>query len=152
MGRSGQSPIHVREEIEGFVLNGLQSTLLAEACRLVADGIAWADAIDAAIRDGLGRRWAFMGPFEVGDLNAPGGLGDYLARFGATIDGIDASRRGAPSPLSPALVAELDAEARRHWPAAERADRLRSRDERLLALAALLRRPHRGSTGIPPAT
>jgi 3-hydroxyacyl-CoA dehydrogenase len=140
MRRIGQSPIHVRSEIEGFVLNRLQWSLLAEACRLVADGIATPADVDAAVRDGLGRRWAFMGPFEVGDLNAPGGLGDYLTRFGATIDAIDASRRGAPPPLTAALVAELDTAARRQWPGTERALRLRSRDQRLLALAALLRR------------
>jgi L-gulonate 3-dehydrogenase len=140
MRRIGQSPIHVRREIEGFVLNRLQWSLLAEACRLVADGVATPADVDAAVRDGLGRRWAFMGPLEVGDLNAPGGLGDYLTRFGATIHAIDASRRGAPPPLTAALVAELDAAARRQWPGAERADRLQSRDQRLLALAALLRR------------
>ncbi len=140
MRRIGQSPIHVRSEIEGFVLNRLQWSLLAEACRLVADGVATPADIDAAVRDGLGRRWAFMGPLEVGDLNAPGGLGDYLTRFGATIHAIDASRRGAPPPLTEALVAELDAAARRQWPGAERTERLRSRDQRLLALAALLRR------------
>ena len=32
-------------------------------------------------RDGLGLRWSFMGPFETIDLNAPGGVADYCARY-----------------------------------------------------------------------
>jgi L-gulonate 3-dehydrogenase len=36
--------------------------------------------IDIGIRDGLGLRWAFMGPLETIDLNAPCGVSDYIAR------------------------------------------------------------------------
>ena len=43
---------------------------------LYSDGYASSDEIDATIRDGLGLRWAFMGPFETIDLNAPGGIKD----------------------------------------------------------------------------
>jgi L-gulonate 3-dehydrogenase len=134
----GQSPIHVRREIEGFVLNRLQWSLLAEACRLVADGIAGVDEIDAALRDGLGRRWAFMGPFEVGDLNAPNGLADYLSRFAPTIQAIATSRGAAPVPLEAEFVAAADAECRKRWSASERDARLAGRDARLLEMAALL--------------
>jgi 3-hydroxyacyl-CoA dehydrogenase len=136
----GQSPIHVRREVEGFVLNRLQWSLLAEACRLVAEGVVGIDEIDAALRDGLGRRWAFMGPFEVGDLNAPRGLGDYLTRFGPTIQGIATSRGAAPLPLSEDFLAAADADCRSRWPAEDREARLARRDARLLELAALLGR------------
>jgi len=128
----GQSPIHVRREVRGFVLNRLQWTLLAEGCRLVADGVASVDEVDAAIRDGLGRRWAFIGPFEVGDLNAPGGLRDYLERFGPTIDAInessgftlDAAQRDALHAARRALLPETGRSARMAW-----------RDRRLMALS-----------------
>ena len=56
--------------------------MLNEALRLYSDGYASSDEIDATIRDGLGLRWAFMGPFETIDLNAPGGIRDYMARYG----------------------------------------------------------------------
>jgi len=137
----GQSPIHVRREIEGFVLNRLQWSLLAEACRLVADGVASIDEIDAALRDGLGRRWAFMGPFEVGDLNAPGGLADYLSRFAPTIQAIATSRGAQPVPLDSEFVEAVNANCRQRWPASEREARLAGRDARLLELAALLAAP-----------
>src|SRR3546814_14779093 len=40
-----------------------------------------AEDIDIGIRDGLGLRWSFMGPYETIDLNAPGGVRDYVARY-----------------------------------------------------------------------
>jgi LL-diaminopimelate aminotransferase len=42
--------------------------------------------VDACVKDGLGLRWSFMGPFETIDLNAPGGVADYAARFGVMLD------------------------------------------------------------------
>jgi 3-hydroxyacyl-CoA dehydrogenase len=131
----GQAPIHVRREIHGFVLNRLQWTLLAEACRLVADGVASVDDVDAAIRDGLGRRWAFLGPFEVGDLNAPGGLGDYLERFAPTIEEINAPAAQGPFRLEPERIAALHGARRELLPEAARAARMAWRDRRLMALA-----------------
>ncbi len=51
MLRIGQSPIQLRREISGFVVNRLQSALLGEAFRLVEDGIVDADEVDLAISD-----------------------------------------------------------------------------------------------------
>ena len=79
---SGASIVNVKQEIDGFILNRLQGALLNEAMRLYSDGYASSDEIDATIRDGLGLRWAFMGPFETIDLNAPGGIKDYISRYG----------------------------------------------------------------------
>ncbi len=132
MQEVGQKPIVLRHEIRGFVLNRLQWSLLGEAYRLVEQGVATVDEIDSAIRNGLGRRWAFMGPFEVGDLNAPNGLGDYLERFGETIESINASE-------SPLL--NQDSNAAMHAARSEllqddeREARIQWRDQRLMALA-----------------
>ena len=73
----------VRKEIDGFILNRMQAVLLSEAMRLVGEGYVSAEDLDKTIRDGLGLRWSFMGPFETIELNAPGGIPDYCARFGA---------------------------------------------------------------------
>ena len=80
--QSGASSVNVKKEIDGFILNRLQGALLNESLRLYSEGYASSDEIDATIRDGLGLRWAFMGPFETIDLNAPGGIRDYMARYG----------------------------------------------------------------------
>jgi 3-hydroxyacyl-CoA dehydrogenase len=78
---AGQSPIVMKREIDGFVMNRLQGALLEEAFRLVADGYASVDDVDIGLREGLALRWSFMGPFETIDLNAPGGIRDYVTRY-----------------------------------------------------------------------
>lgn len=69
----GQSPVEMTREAEGFILNRLQGVLLMEAWRLVEQGLATAEDVDKTVSQGLGLRWAFMGPFETIDFNAPGG-------------------------------------------------------------------------------
>jgi 3-hydroxyacyl-CoA dehydrogenase len=77
----GQVPIEVKREIDGFILNRLQVALLTEAFRLVQEGYVSPGDLDHTIADGLGLRWAFMGPFETIELNAPGGVADYCRRY-----------------------------------------------------------------------
>ncbi len=77
----GQVPIEVKKEIDGFILNRLQVALLTEAFRLVQGGYVSPEDLDHTIADGLGLRWAFMGPFETIELNAPGGVADYCRRY-----------------------------------------------------------------------
>ena len=78
---TGHEVIRLKRETPGFVLNRLQGVLLNEAWALYQDGIASLADIDATISHGLGLRWAFMGPFETIDLNAPGGIADYSMRL-----------------------------------------------------------------------
>lgn len=79
---AGQVPVLLNHEIPGFVLNRLQAVLLAEALRLVSEGVCSVQGLDDTIRHGLGRRWALMGPLETISLNAPEGLHDYMRRYG----------------------------------------------------------------------
>jgi L-gulonate 3-dehydrogenase len=132
----GQVPIIVRHEIEGFVLNRLQGALLSEALRLVSEGIVTPQDLDKTVKDGLGRRWSFMGPFETIELNAPGGIADYCSRYG------DFYRRVASDPPSP-KVWDQDTVTRitnawGHRAAQTLKDRGAWRDQRLAALRAHL--------------
>ncbi|WP_333827185.1 3-hydroxyacyl-CoA dehydrogenase [Pararhodobacter sp.] len=79
---AGQVPVRLAREIDGFVLNRLQAVVLAESLRLIAEGLVTVEGLDDTVRHGLGRRWAFMGPMETIALNAPGGVADYLLRYG----------------------------------------------------------------------
>lgn len=79
---TGQVPVLLNREIPGFVLNRLQAVLLAEALRLVSEGVCSVQGLDDTIRHGLGRRWTLMGPLETISLNAPAGLHDYIRRYG----------------------------------------------------------------------
>jgi L-gulonate 3-dehydrogenase len=137
----GQSVVHVRKEIEGFVLNRLQAALLREAWALQRDGVASCEDIDKTVRDGLGWRWSFMGPFETIDLNAPGGVADYANRLGPLYYSIVESRK-TDGPWDEALIARVEQDRRQHLAAGELAARRDWRDERLMKFAA-----HRAKNG-----
>jgi 3-hydroxyacyl-CoA dehydrogenase len=134
MTRAGQSPIRLKKEVEGFVANRLQGALLTMALRLVEDGVCSAEEVDVAIRDGIGRRWSFMGPFETIDLNAPGGIKDYIQRYGPLYRSIE---RSITEPLdwTEDLARRVEAERRERLPADRLGERSAWRDRRLMALA-----------------
>lgn len=77
-----QKPILIKKEIPGFVLNRLQAAVLLESWQLVKEGYISVEDLDKTIKDGLGHRWAFMGPFETIDLNAKNGIAEYADTFG----------------------------------------------------------------------
>jgi L-gulonate 3-dehydrogenase len=128
----GQVPITVLKEIEGFILNRLQGALLAEAFRLAAEGYVSPQDLDRTVSDGLGLRWSFMGPFETIELNAPGGIADYCARY------TDFYKRLAADPAPPSVYEAPATEAiLAQWPATpDRPANMQRRDARLAALRA----------------
>jgi 3-hydroxyacyl-CoA dehydrogenase len=130
-----RSVVHLRKEIPGFVLNRLQAALLREAWALVEDGVASCEDIDKTVRDGLGWRWSFMGPFETIDLNAPGGVADYANRFGTLWHEIVKSRTHE-EPWQPKLIRKVEDERRSMLSMDDLATRRAWRDRRLMALAA----------------
>ena len=130
----GQVPVTVKHEVEGFILNRLQAALLNEAWRLVKEDVCTVEDLDKCIKDGLGLRWAFMGPFETIDLNAPGGIPDYAARYGAKLHGMMQGVHNEP--WDDALIARIEAARRKVMPQAQHAVREAWRDRRLMALIA----------------
>jgi L-gulonate 3-dehydrogenase len=131
----GQVPVTVRREVEGFILNRLQGALLAEAFRLVSEGYVSPQDLDHTISDGLGLRWSFMGPFETIELNAPGGIPDYCARYTGFY------KRLQSAPATPAAYGDASvAEILKQWGHAATPERISKRmqwrDGRLAALAA----------------
>ncbi|KTG45763.1 hypothetical protein cypCar_00024947 [Cyprinus carpio] len=69
----GQAPVRLRKEIDGFALNRVQYAIIAESWRLVQDGVISVKDIDLVMSEGLGMRYAFIGPIETMHLNAPEG-------------------------------------------------------------------------------
>jgi L-gulonate 3-dehydrogenase len=133
MEEVGQVPVTLRREIPGFLLNRLQGALLQEAFRLVDQGYASMADIDHTIKNGLGLRWSFMGPFETIDLNAPGGIADYLRRYGPAYHEM-ATSAGPPQAWSAELIARIETERRAAQPIAGLGERETWRDRRLMAL------------------
>ena len=130
-----QVPIVVRREIEGFILNRLQGALLAEAFRLVGEGYVSPQDLDKTIKDGLGLRWSFMGPFATIELNAPGGIADYCARYTGFYRRLQAKPAGVEV-FEDGNIAAILREWGKTATSAELAERTRWRDQRLAALAA----------------
>jgi L-gulonate 3-dehydrogenase len=149
MLRVGQSPIELRREISGFVVNRLQSAVLGEAFRLVEDGIVDADEVDRAIADGLGLRWCFMGPFQTIDLNAKSGISEYCRNLGPMYHGL-AKEQADPRPWPDSLVATIESTLRKQTPADDIPARQGWRDNFLARLVDFKRRmavPRAGSSG-----
>ncbi|HET7887476.1 MAG TPA: 3-hydroxyacyl-CoA dehydrogenase [Bradyrhizobium sp.] len=131
----GQVPVTITKEINGFVLNRLQGALLAEAFRLVGEGYISAEDLDHTVKDGLGLRWSFLGPFETIELNAPGGIPDYCARYTGFYKDLAANAAGPSVYESPNVDRVIAA-----WPHQAEGERIAAltarRNERLAALAA----------------
>ena len=130
-----QVPVRMTREIDGFILNRLQAVVLAEALSLIEQGIVTPQGLDDTICHGLGRRWTLMGPMATINLNAPGGVADYLNRYGPTMARLsnDAARGEAFTPQ----VAEILAAA---LPGPDQVtDLSRARDKRLAALSRHLK-------------
>jgi len=68
---AGKEPVVIDREVPGFIGNRIQFAALREAWSLWAAGVASAEAIDAVVRNSIGRRMAVTGPIESADL---GGL------------------------------------------------------------------------------
>ncbi|UVK54600.1 3-hydroxyacyl-CoA dehydrogenase family protein [Mesorhizobium sp. AR02] len=74
---AGKEPVVIDHELPGFIGNRIQFAALREAWSLWAAGFATAEAIDAIVRNSIGRRLAVTGPIESADL---GGL-DTMYHF-----------------------------------------------------------------------
>lgn len=133
MASVGQAPITLKKEVDGFVANRMQGALLNEAFKLVEDGVCDAADVDIAIAEGIGLRWAFMGPFETIDLNAPEGVRDYCSRFAKMYYGF-ATEDPSPRLWSDDLIGRIEAERRETLSADKLGERTAWRDRRLADL------------------
>lgn len=61
----GKTPVHVKKDSPGFIVNKLLVPYLNEAAKLFAEGVASAEDIDTAVKLGLNYP---MGPFEMLDM------------------------------------------------------------------------------------
>ncbi len=138
----GQAPMVMKKEIDGFIMNRMQGALLEEAFRLVADGVCSAEDVDIGIREGLALRWSFMGPFETIDLNAPGGVRDYVERYERIYIGLFPSMQRRVNWGGPVLTA-VESDRRAKVPAEKLIARQRWRDRRLMGLLRYKRQARR---------
>lgn len=77
-------PVRLNKEVAGFAVNRLQYAIAAESWRLVKDGVMSAEDADKVVSEGLGLRWAFLGPLEVMALNGDGTIATFEHIFDAS--------------------------------------------------------------------
>lgn len=93
LAQMGMQPIVVKKEIDGFILNRLQYTLVAEAMHLVGEGYCDAEDIDRVMTQGLALRWASIGPFETAHLNSTNGFRGFVDQLGPMMKQMGRSAR-----------------------------------------------------------
>jgi L-gulonate 3-dehydrogenase len=131
----GMAPVVVKKEIKAFLLNRLQAAVVAESLYLVGNGYCSAQDLDRAMTNGLALRWAFIGPFMTGHLNASGGYRDYMRD-----DGYGGTYRRMIADLANdhewdySLPVAVSEEMEEMVPTSEVAKGQRWRDRRLMAL------------------
>jgi carnitine 3-dehydrogenase len=129
----GKKPIRVDKEVTAFLTNRLQFALLREAIHCVAEGIASPQAIEDAMRYGLGPRWAVMGPLTTLTLaGGEGGMPHVLKMAPELQKWMDAC--GTPQVTSPEVQARLIAAAEAITAGRSLSDIIAWRNERLVDL------------------
>jgi len=134
--KANYAAILVKKETEGFVLNRLQGALLNEAVRLHEGGFASMEDIDIALKHALGIRWAFMGPFEIMDLNAPEGIKDSFTRYRTGIQNMAKQQNTVPA-YSDEYLEKLDKEQRQRLAYQDRPDRIKKRNKMIALIRKL---------------
>lgn len=136
LASAGQTPVLMNFYVPGFLLNRMQAALVREAIHLVESGVADVNAVDAVIRDGLGLRWALMGPFGVANTNADGGVREYFTHYGQSY--IELMKDLGPTPsFSAEQVERLGQGADAMTGGVPHADLLRWRDRLVMRICEL---------------
>jgi carnitine 3-dehydrogenase len=136
---TGKHVITLPRELPGFVANRLQEAVWREAVQLMNAGDATPDDIDAAIAQGPGLRWAFMGPILQMELTGgSGGTRHSIEQFSPEIK---KNWCHAPSPdLSDELRGRLIESATRRMVGRTNAELAAERDSWLTAALAFRQR------------
>jgi 3-hydroxypropionate dehydrogenase (NADP+) len=86
MRKLGKTPVLLRKEVPGYIVNRLQAALLREAIDLVDKGVASVEDIDTVFRMGIGLRDTIMGPFLRIHV-AGGGVERFLQNYAQSYSG-----------------------------------------------------------------
>ncbi|GFO12300.1 lambda-crystallin-like protein [Plakobranchus ocellatus] len=135
----GQSPVTLSREVAGFALNRIQYSIINECWNMYKDGLLTAEDIDRVMTDGLGPRYAFIGPLETMHLNADG-IVDYCKRYAQGAYNVCSTFKPPPILYDVPTAEQMLQEIQKTIPVEKVPERRRWRDERLSALAALKKR------------
>ncbi|HEX9892859.1 MAG TPA: 3-hydroxyacyl-CoA dehydrogenase NAD-binding domain-containing protein [Gemmatimonadales bacterium] len=126
--RLGLTPVLLRGYVTGLLLHRMEAALVREALHLVKEGFASPEAVDAVMRDGLGLRWALMGPFAVGNTSTDGGIREFFRRYRPVFERVCADLCGDLT-LTPEVVDQLAKSVDGTWRRVSRAQQRAWRDD-----------------------
>ena len=109
---------------------------LNEAVRLHEGGFASMEDIDIALKHALGIRWAFMGPFEIMDLNAPEGIKDSFTRYRKGIQNLAKEQNSVPE-YSEEYLNKLEMDQRKRLSYDQRDNRVEKRNKMIALIRKL---------------
>lgn len=140
--QAGKSPVQLKKEVPGFLVNRIQIAMLREILDLLDRGVADPEEIDRAVKSTIGFRLAAIGPLEVIDF---AGLDVTASVFENLVVDVRSDRQ-LPAALEQAVRSgrfgvKSGEGIYRYTPEAVQA-KVSERDRRFLALLRLF---HRGS-------
>jgi 3-hydroxyacyl-CoA dehydrogenase len=117
----GKTPVVLRREVPGYVVNRLVAALWREAVNLVLSGVIDVGDLDVAASRGPCLGWAVQGPFLTYELAAEEGLEPFMAHLGPAFGAIWQSLATfeAVAPADWAQLAGATAATYGHRPRAE---------------------------------
>ncbi|XP_060080220.1 lambda-crystallin homolog [Ylistrum balloti] len=137
MEEVGQSPITLRRESLGFALNRIQYAAINESWNMYQSGLLSAEDIDRVCHNGLGLRYAFIGPLETMHLNA-NGITDYCDRYAEGAYNVQKETfKPVPVMYDVATAQKVQEEFNQTIPLDKLAERRSWRDKRLAELSKL---------------
>ena len=136
----GKSPVQLKKEVPGFLVNRIQIAMLREILDLLDRGVADPEEIDRAVKSSIGFRLAAIGPLEVIDF---AGLDVTASVFKNLVTEIRSDRQ-LPAPLEQAVrsgrFGVKSGEGIYRYTPETAQKRVSERDRRFLALLRLLHR------------
>lgn len=131
-----KTPVHLRKELPGHLVNRLTAALFREAVHLIAEGVADVADIDKAMANGPGLRLALAGPFLNYHLGGgEGGIEHYFEHLGASQ--VERWKSLGEPELSEETVARIIDGVKAETAGRSIADLAAERDEGLLRLLRL---------------
>ncbi|XP_026817903.1 lambda-crystallin homolog [Rhopalosiphum maidis] len=130
-----QSPVTLAKEVPGFALNRIQYAILNECWHLVNDGVLNVKDVDTVMSEGLGMRYAFLGPLETAHLNAEGFV-NYTERYSNSMYGVCQQFKPSPKFEGP-LVKVIGDQLNSNTPLEDLPKRRLWRDQSLIKLSQL---------------
>lgn len=135
MEEIGQSPITLKFESLGFAVNRIQYACINECWNMYQTGLLSAEDIDKICTDGLGMRYAFIGPLETMHLNA-NGIKDYCERYAQGAYNVQKETfHPVPVMYDTDTAEKIQEEFKNHLPLEELQERRKWRDNMLAGLA-----------------